>query len=292
MSMELRDLRSFVTVVRTGSFTAAADELGYTQSAVSQQVAALEAELGRRLLERRPVRTTAAGAHLAEHAARILLRVDVAKSEVGQLAEDSAELVLVTGPLGAGSVLALGLRRFRTALPSAQLTVRVGGRSGAIAELASGEADVALIDGIGAPSTALTTFDAGLFVSSLVSESALAVILPADHPLARRRTIDLDVMVDAPWVEAPELLARPQPLGATPGGPPPLRYEGHDVAGLLGLVAAGHGAALLPARVGAGVDGVTAVPLGRPQLIHRIELLRRRRTSRHQRLLVDAITGR
>jgi DNA-binding transcriptional LysR family regulator len=287
--MELRDLRSFVAVVQTGSFTAAAAQLGYTQSAVSQQVATLEAELGRRLLERRPVRATAAGAHLAEHATRILLRVDVATSEIGQLADDTLDLVVVAGPLGAGPALAAGLRRFRTAVPSAQLTVRIAATAEAVAELAAGRADVALIDGAGASTTPLTTFDAGLFVSTLVAESALAVVLPADHPLASRSRLDLDVMTDAPWIDAPELLPQLERPGATPGGPPPLRYGGHDLAGLLALVAAGHGAVLLPAHACDGTPGVRAVPLGRPPLIHRVELLSLRRTSPHQRLLIDAI---
>ena len=60
-------------------------ELGYTQSAVSQQVAALELELGHQLLLRRPVRPTPVGERLVEHATRILLRVDVARSELAQL---------------------------------------------------------------------------------------------------------------------------------------------------------------------------------------------------------------
>ncbi len=80
--VELRDLRTLVTVVRTRSFTAAATELGYTQSAVSQQIRSLEQEVGRPLLNRRPVRPTPAGARLIEHANRILTRLDVARSEL------------------------------------------------------------------------------------------------------------------------------------------------------------------------------------------------------------------
>ncbi|MET9068909.1 LysR family transcriptional regulator, partial [Streptosporangium sandarakinum] len=65
-------LRTFVTVVRRRSFSAAAEELGYTQSAVSQQVAALEADLGLTLLRRRPVAPTRAGERLLEHAGPLL----------------------------------------------------------------------------------------------------------------------------------------------------------------------------------------------------------------------------
>ena len=75
-----------------GSFTAAARELGYTQPAISQQVAALELELGQPLVQRRPVRATPAGERLAEHAARILLRLDVARSELSSLGEAPGEV--------------------------------------------------------------------------------------------------------------------------------------------------------------------------------------------------------
>ncbi|MEV4899554.1 LysR family transcriptional regulator, partial [Nonomuraea sp. NPDC055795] len=66
--MDSRLLRTLVRVAGLGSFSAAAEELGYTQSAVSQQIAALEADLGLPLLRRRPVELTEAGARLLEHA--------------------------------------------------------------------------------------------------------------------------------------------------------------------------------------------------------------------------------
>ncbi|MFC5828966.1 LysR family transcriptional regulator [Nonomuraea insulae] len=72
-------LTTFVTVARTGSFSAAAAELGYTQSAVSQQIAALETDLGLPLLRRRPVEPTPAGLRLLEHAGPLLLRLRAAQ---------------------------------------------------------------------------------------------------------------------------------------------------------------------------------------------------------------------
>ena len=81
--MDPRFLRTFVTVVRLGSFSRAADELGYTQSAVSQHIGVLEADLGTALLTRRPVAPTEAGARLLEHADPILLRLDAARRPAG-----------------------------------------------------------------------------------------------------------------------------------------------------------------------------------------------------------------
>ncbi|MDR8411476.1 LysR family transcriptional regulator, partial [Nonomuraea sp. 3-1Str] len=75
-------LRTFVAVAEAGSFSAAAERLGYTQSAVSQQIAALEADLGLPLLRRRPVEPTEAGARLLEHAGPLLLRLRAARADV------------------------------------------------------------------------------------------------------------------------------------------------------------------------------------------------------------------
>ncbi|MYV92095.1 LysR family transcriptional regulator, partial [Streptomyces sp. SID1034] len=78
-------LRSFVAVVERGSFSAAAQALGYTQSAVSQHIAALEADLGTPLLRRRPVGPTEAGERLMEHARPLLLRLEAARADLARL---------------------------------------------------------------------------------------------------------------------------------------------------------------------------------------------------------------
>ena len=137
-AMELRDLRSFLAVVRCGSFTGAADELGYTQSAVSQQVAALELELGHQLLQRRPVRPTPVGERLVEHATRILFRVDVARSELVRLDDVTPPLVVAACPLAAPGLLASALRELRSTAPSIRVTVRSIDPASAAAEVASG----------------------------------------------------------------------------------------------------------------------------------------------------------
>ncbi|MGV9627886.1 LysR family transcriptional regulator, partial [Streptomyces sp. NPDC003487] len=78
-------LRTFVTVARLASFSDAARTLGYTQSAVSQHIAALEQDLGAPLLTRRPVAPTPAGDRLLEHAGPLLLRLDAARADVTRL---------------------------------------------------------------------------------------------------------------------------------------------------------------------------------------------------------------
>jgi DNA-binding transcriptional LysR family regulator len=283
--VELRDLRTLAAVVRTGSFTAAAAELGYTQSAVSQQVASLEQELGHRLLERRPVRPTPAGLRLAEHASRILLRVDVARSELAGLDVAGSELRIDACPLAAPELLATALRRVRRSHPAVRVVVRSTTAPDAVSDLATGSVDVALVDGITAADNPLGLAEAGLFLAHPLVEVPLVVVLPTGHPLAGRDFLDLPMLLDAPWVMTPAL-----PGGEhVPGSHDALRYQGNDLVTLLSLVAAGHGSALLPAWAPDGHRGLVAVPLRQPTLVHRTEVLTLRQRGPAITPLVDEL---
>jgi DNA-binding transcriptional LysR family regulator len=292
--MEIRDLRALLAVVRSGSFTAAASELGYTQSAISQQVAALEAELGHQLLHRRPVRPTPAGERLAEHAVRILLRLEVARSELTHLDQGPVEIRVAVCPLAAPAILAAALRELRATNPRLQVTVRSVDATSAVVELASGGVDVALVDGITPPDNPLALADAGLLASRALVETPLAVALPTGHPLAGRKSVDLDTLADAPWITAPGLAVSgiASLVRTAPVTPASIVYEGNDLPTLLALIAAGHGTALLPIPSCRGIPGIVAVPLRRPPLVHRTEVLSLRTLTPHQRQLVEALTAR
>ena len=251
--MELRDLRTLVAVARTGSFTAAAAELGYTQSAVSQQVQSLEQEVGRSLLDRRPVRPTPAGARLIEHAHRILMRVDVARSELETIGGDGQTLRVAACPLALPAELAAALRMIRRDEPVVQIAVRSATAGGAIDALAAGEVDVAVVDGITAPENPLALSEPGLLLSTGLIEQKLLVVLPATHPMAHRKWVDMAMLADAPWVAN--------------------RQEPADLTLLLSLVAADHGSALVPESVPMLPAGVATVPLRHPDLVHRTEVI-------------------
>jgi DNA-binding transcriptional LysR family regulator len=292
--VELRDLRALLAVVNLGSFTAAAIELGYTQSAISQQVAALEQELGQQLVRRRPVRPTPAGERLAEHAARVLLRLDVARSELRHLSEEAAEVRVVACPLASPELLVGALRELRSSNPLLRITVRTADAARAVAEVASGLVDAALVDGVSGPSEPIHIVDPGLLLSTPIAEAPLVVALPRGHPLDGRGGVDLDALVDAPWIVAPAFAGTDvqSRFGATPRRSPRLVYEGSDLPTLLALVAAGLGAALLPALGWGGFDGVVAVPVIRPQLVHRTELLTLRTEQARRLPLVQAMRSR
>src|SRR5690349_18425527 len=135
-TMEVRQLLSFAAVARTGSFSAAAAALGYTQSAVSQQVSALERSVGQRLLERRPVRLTAAGAQLLRHADAILLRLDAAQTELQPKDGGEAAAVALTTLARPGLAALTGPALRLRALPAGE----------ALRAVARGEVEVALVD--------------------------------------------------------------------------------------------------------------------------------------------------
>ncbi|WP_329620630.1 LysR family transcriptional regulator [Streptomyces sp. NBC_01255] len=266
-------LRTYVTVARLASFSEAACELGYTQSAVSQHIAALETDLGLPLLTRRPVAPTPAGQRLLEHAGALLLRLDAARADLGRFAAAPRTTLSV-----AASPLALHPRTL-AALPATGVTLHGLPRERVPEAVATGEADAGLVDGIAAPSDPLRLPDVAPLSATGVAEEPLAVVLPAGHPLAGRTGLRLDDLVDARWLDAP---AAGVPLGqlrAVHAGPAgrgfrtALRYEGTDTRTLAALAAAGHGLALLPLPVAAGVPGTAAVPLVAPRLVHRTELL-------------------
>ena len=190
-------LRTYVTVARLASFSEAARELGYTQSAVSQHIAALEQDLGAPLLTRRPVTPTAAGERLLEHAAPLLLRLDAARADVVRMAAAPERgLTLATAPTALGP-------RVLTALPRAGVTLRVLTRDGVPVAVATGTADLGLVDGIAAPNDPLRLPDVAPLTTHGVAEEPVCVLLPDDHPLAGRPALRLGDLAAARWLDAP-----------------------------------------------------------------------------------------
>ncbi|MFD7454261.1 LysR family transcriptional regulator [Kitasatospora sp. NPDC059827] len=275
--MDPQQLRTFATVARLASFSEAARDLGYTQSAVSQQIAALEADLGTALLGRRPVAPTAAGRRLLEHAAPLLVRLEAARADVARLAgAPSARLVLGATPLAVGAALGHALGEVRRVFPQVEPVVQVLAQGVLPAQVATGEVDLALIDGLAAPSDPLPLPEVGPLTTVAVDEQPLAVALPLGHPLADRPGLALANLSAARWLDAPDLTPTADRLRAatgTDGFRPATRYRGTDLHGLLTLVAAGHGLTLLPAPVLARAPGIASAPIAAPRLVHRTELL-------------------
>ena len=268
-------LRTFVAVARLGSFSGAAVELGYTQAAISQQIAALESDLKVPLLNRRPVSPTEAGARLLEHAEALLLRLDAARADVTRMTlPPAATLVVGATPLAACSPgLALALAELRRRRPRVDVAVRVGPRKHVLTSVARGEFDVGLADGLTAPGDPLPEFPPLTAVG--ISQAGVAIVLPRDHPLAGRAGLRLSDLADARWMEASDVtspLSEIRRLAGADGFRSAFRYDGSDVMSLTRLAAAGHGLTLLP-ETALPVTGITAVRVASPRVVHRVELV-------------------
>jgi DNA-binding transcriptional LysR family regulator len=148
LGVELRHLAALEAVARTRSFGAAARELGYTQSAVSQQIAQLERIVGQRLFDRpggpRRVEPTEAGLLLLRHAEVIVARLDAARADMDALAEGAAGALRVGVFQSVGArLLPTLVRRFRTEWPLVGVRVREESDSAELLELLEhGELDL------------------------------------------------------------------------------------------------------------------------------------------------------
>ena len=241
-------LKILQQVASSGSFSAAADSLNYTQSAVSQAVAALEREAGAALLERGrgAIRPTAAGAALIEHTDGILARLDAAEDDVRAIAEGRrGRLRIASFPTAGATLIPLAVATFREANPDVELSLAEGEPEEMTPRLRAGEFDLALLfefPGVGRP-----LVSGAQRVELLKDPMRLA--LPTEHPLAKRRRLQLADLRDEPWVQTASTspCARHVVRSCLAAGfEPAVSFESDDYQTVQGLVAAGVGVALIP----------------------------------------------
>ncbi|MGN9842778.1 LysR family transcriptional regulator [Nonomuraea sp. H19] len=238
-------LRLLHEVAASGSFTAAGELLGYTQSAVSRRVAALERAAGGPLFERLPrgVRLTPAGAVLHRHAAAVLDRLERAGEDLAAIHGGRGGTLRV----GAFATANVGLvpetfKRFAERRPSVELRLVEGFTARLMERLRAGALDVAVISDY--PS-GLSAYGAR---TVLLREDRLLVALPAGHRLAGDDDVDLRDLADERWIEAaprgqPTLL---QAACAAAGFTPRSGLRVAEWSGKFGFVAAGLGVTLVP----------------------------------------------
>jgi DNA-binding transcriptional LysR family regulator len=232
-------------VVASGSITAAATHLGYTPSAVSQQVAALERQAGVVLLERlaRGVRPTPAGRLLTDHAARIGEQVTAAETALADLrAGRTGRLVVRYFATAGAALVAPALALFRERHPGVRLDIRMTDPHDPLPEVADGDADLAIV--VPVPGRQ----HPGLRLVHLRDDPYRAV-LPKDHPLAAKRLLDLVDIAGQPWVgseRAGPCLDAVLGACAAAGFAPDPAVTSEDYATAQGFVAAGLGVSLIP----------------------------------------------
>lgn len=235
-------------VVEKGSFSAAADALSYSQSAVSQAIATLEGELGAPLIERdrRGVRPTPAGAALAAHAEGILGRMDDAEAEVAAIAGGrGGRLRIASFPTAGATLVPQAVARFRAAHPGVEVSLAEGESEEIAPRLRAGDFEIVLLFefvGVG------ERLGAGMRRFELLDDP-LHLALPAEHRLVHRSKLRLEDLRDESWVQtsAASPCARHVVRSCHAAGfEPRVSFESDDYQTVQGLVAAGVGVALIP----------------------------------------------
>jgi molybdate transport repressor ModE-like protein len=290
--LDVRRMQVLRAVVTSGSVTAAATNLGYTPSAVSQQVAALERQAGTPLLERagRGVRPTAAGRLLTEYAAAIGQHVAEAETALADLRAGRTGRLVVRYFATAGAALVPpALARFRRAHPGVTVDLRLADPDDPLPEVERAEADLAIV--------VRPTPRAGIHLVHLRDDPYRAV-LPKGHPLAAKRVLDLADLAAEPWVdcEGPAGPCREivRDACAAAGFTPSVAVESDDYATAQGFVAAGLGVALMPETgLGNRHPSVVARRLRRPEPSRSIHAAVRESTLDQPalRALLDAFTA-
>jgi DNA-binding transcriptional LysR family regulator len=242
---DVRRLRSLCAIADHGSLTGAAAALDFTQPAVSQHLAALEAEVGATLVRRSRggAELTAAGALLVEHARAVLDRLALAELQIGDLIERQQRRVRLAANSSALTRLVphavAGLRR---RLPDAEVTITECGPPKALAKLRKGDIDLAVTfrrAGADGP--------ADVEERTLLEEPMYAVV-PRTHPLAGEESIELAGLRDDGWVQGPSATSPGliRELCREAGFEPEIAFESDDPLATRGIVAAGLAVSLVP----------------------------------------------
>jgi DNA-binding transcriptional LysR family regulator len=263
LGLELRHLIALKAVADEGSFGRAARHLGYTQSAISQQIATLERIVGERLLERpggpKPVSLTEAGRLLLRHAEGITARLQAAQADLTALTNGDA------GPLRIGTYQSVGakilptlLREFRAEWPKVDITLTESADDAELLQLVErGELDLAF---------AVLPLVAGPFEAAELMRDPYVLLVAADSPLATRdRPPTLREIAELPLIgfRTCRTTRQVEARLRIAGQEPKIVFRSDDNGTVQGMVAAGVGAALVPRlTVEESNDGVKMLDLG------------------------------
>ena len=265
--LDTRRLRVLCEVARHGSFSAAADSLGYTQPAVSRQIATLEAELGMLLVRRVPQGAvlTDAGRLLVARGEEIIARLQDAEAELSALAGlEGGRLRMASFASAAASIVPLAIARFRERHPAVELIIVMSDPIDSIPRLRAGELDMAMshdatLETVGDRTPVFSIPDpdgaqraAGIELVHLFDDP-MYVAMPVGHALADCSVLDLTAFAQEPWMLAttrscPDSRRFLRACHAA-GFEPRIAFQNDDYPAMLGFVAAGVGVALIPDMV-------------------------------------------
>jgi molybdate transport repressor ModE-like protein len=262
---DVRRLKVLKEVAAHGSFSAAADELNFTQSAVSQQIAALEREAGAKLLQRGSggVRLTDAGQALVRHTEVILAQLEDAERELAAIAGlKGGRVRLASFPSAGATLVTEAVSMYRDRYPEVELSLAEGEPYETVPRLKRGEFDLAVVCDY-THGTGGGRLIEGLDCIHLLDDPLIAVV-PDSHPLAARKAIRVEQLAENHWVAGcgggfcSEMLSE---ACAEAGYRPNITFESDDHNVLLGLVASGVGVTLLPELAASPRAGVALRPI-------------------------------
>jgi DNA-binding transcriptional LysR family regulator len=240
-------LRVLKEVAYRGSISAAAEVLSYTQSAISQQIATLEAETGMTLLERHPrgVTLTAAGQTLVGHAEGILAGLEAAEAALSEIAGlRGGRLRVASFPTAGATLMPQAIATFRASYPDVELTLTEGEPEEIAPRLRAGDLDLALLFEFAGE----TLLKESMTRVELL-EDPLYLALPRDHALAARKKLRLEDLRGEAWVQTSSSSPCARHVMRSchvAGFEPNVAFESDDYQTVQGLVAAGVGVALIP----------------------------------------------
>lgn len=272
--LDVRRLRVLRSVVTSGSISAAAANLGYTPSAVSQQIAVLEREAGIALLEKvgRGIRPTAAGRLLAGHAEDIMTRLAIAETELADLrAGRTGRLRMHYFATAGAALVPPAVAAFTARYPGVRLDLRLHEPAYSADNAATGDADIQLV--VLRPGT--PAHDTSRVALTHLLDDEYHAVLPRGHRFAGRASVELAELAEDPWVdnEFPPGVCHEIMMDAcaAAGFAPNFVVDSDDYPTAQGFVAAGLGVTVVP-RLGLGTvhTGVVVLPIRHPRPVRSI----------------------
>ncbi|ABH00621.1 probable transcriptional regulator, LysR family (plasmid) [Rhodococcus jostii RHA1] len=247
--LESRPLRMFHEVVRTGSYSAAAEALGYTQPAISQQMRTLERTVGTPLFTRsgRHMQLTEAGEVLARHVQSVLSGLDAAEQQVAAIKNLATGRIRVCAfPSASATIVAAAVTHLKATRPGIRVQLLEAEPPESLQLLHDGKCDITLAfsyDGMS------EVEESGLSQIPLMDDEMVAV-LPIDHPMSRRRRIELRELADEAWIAGcPRCRTTFVQSCAAAGFEPEIAFSTDDNLAMQSLVVAGVGVAVMPSLV-------------------------------------------
>ena len=246
LGLELRHLIALKAIAEQGTFSKAAASLGYTQSAISQQIAMLERIVGQRLIDRpggpKPVSLTEAGELLLRHADAIAARLSAAQADLAAL--DAGE----SGPLRIGTYQSVGarvlpalFREFSAQWPDVEITLQESADDrDLIALVERGDLDLTFV---------VLPLDPGPYETVELFRDPYVLVVPAGSPLAERdRAPGLRELLEHPLISnrTCRTTQRVEDRLRHSGRDPYIAFRSDDNGTVQGLVAAGVGIAIVP----------------------------------------------